>query len=125
MILESEVQTKIKKRLEKSGWLVIKLIQTTLNGIPDLLALRDNEAVFIEVKRPGGKVSPLQTYRIKELKNKQFQVIIAYNSTTDIHHLCQPSSPKQQKNISPTQLVLSQPITPSVPSSRGKSSNPE
>lgn len=124
MILESEVQTKIKKRLEKSGWLVIKLIQTTLNGIPDLLALRDNEAVFIEVKRPGGKVSPLQTYRIKELKNKQFQVIIAY-SPQDIHHLCQPYSPKQQKNIYPTQLVLSQPITPSGQSSRGKSSNPE
>lgn len=124
MISESEVQTKIKKRLEKSGWLVIKLIQTTLNGIPDLLALRDNEAVFIEVKRPGGKVSPLQTYRIEQIKNKQFQVIIAYN-TQDVNHLCQISSQKQQKNISPTPSLLFQQTIPSGQSSRGKNSNPE
>ena len=124
MILEKDIQSAIKKRLEKFGWLVIKLIQTTLNGIPDLLALRDGEAVFIEVKRPGGKVSPLQTYRIKQIKDKQFQVIIAY-STTDIRHLCLPSSVKPQKNISETTSLLSQPTTPSVPSSRGKNTSPE
>lgn len=87
MILEKHIQSEIKIRLEASGWLVIKLIQTTLNGVPDLLALRNNEAVFIEVKRPGAKTSPLQNFRIKQIQEKSFQVIIA-NKTSDISHLC-------------------------------------
>lgn len=119
MILEKDIQAKIKKQLERSGWLVIKLIQTSLNGIPDLLCIRESEAVFIEVKRPGGKVSPLQTYRIGQLKSKHIQVIIAY-STTDTDHLCQISSLKQQKNIQPIISQSSLPITPNDPSYHGK-----
>jgi len=119
MILEKDIQAKIKKQLERSGWLVIKLIQTSLNGIPDLLCIRDGESVFIEVKRPGGKVSPLQTYRIEQLKSKHIQVLIA-QSTKDTDHLCQISSLKQQKNIQPITSQLSLPITPNGPSSRGK-----
>ena len=125
MILEKEIQTKIKKRLEKSGWMVIKLIQTSLNGIPDLLCIREGEAVFIEVKRPGGKVSPLQTYRIGQLKSKHIQVIIAYNHTSDIDHLCQTSFQKPQKNTSPTTSLSFQQTTLNGPSSLGKNTSPE
>ena len=124
MILEKDIQAKIKKQLEKSGWLVIKLIQTSLNGIPDLLCIRDGESVFIEVKRPGGKVSPLQTYRIEQLKSKHIQVLIAY-STKDIDHLCQPSSAKQQKNIQPITSQSSLQITPNDPSYHGKNTKAE
>jgi len=120
MILEKDIQAAIKKRLEKSGWLVIKLIQTSLNGIPDLLCIRDGESVFIEVKRPGGKVSPLQTYRIGQLKSKHIQVLIAFN-TKDIDHLCQSiNTSEQQKNISLTIFQSSQQTTPSGRSSHGK-----
>jgi hypothetical protein len=48
--------------------LVIKLIKTNVNGIPDLLALKEGKAFFIEVKRPNGVLAPLQEYRIKQLK---------------------------------------------------------
>lgn len=99
MILEKDIQADIKKRLEKAGWLVIKLIQTTLNGIPDLICHRDGVTVYIEVKRRGGKVSPLQTYRIKQLESQNITVIIAY-SYQDINHLCLPPSAKQPKNTS-------------------------
>jgi Holliday junction resolvase len=67
---EQQIQTKIIKKLESQGYYVIKLVQTNKPGIPDLIAIpKDSDVEFIEVKRPGGKASPLQLYRIKELNN--------------------------------------------------------
>ena len=60
--------------MTKEGWLCVKLIKTNLNGIPDLLCLRNNEAVFIEVKQPTGTLSEIQKYRIKQLKEQGFNV---------------------------------------------------
>lgn len=75
-MLESARQTKIKKQLEKDGWFVIKLIKTSVNGIPDLMALKNGETIFIEVKQPKGVLSEIQKYRIKELREKGFLVYI-------------------------------------------------
>jgi Holliday junction resolvase len=38
---ESIIQAGVKKYLEKEGWMVIKLIQTSVNGIPDLMASKN------------------------------------------------------------------------------------
>ena len=43
---ESEVQRKITLNLEKRGWIVVKLIKTTMNGIPDLMALKCGKNSF-------------------------------------------------------------------------------
>lgn len=59
---ESTIQTSIIKNLESAGWLVVKLIQTNTNGIPDLMCLKAGQCVFIEVKAPYNKSTPLQTY---------------------------------------------------------------
>lgn len=66
---ESELQTKIKARMEKHGWLVVKLISTNWNGIPDLLCMRKGKAIFLEVKTEQGVVAPLQEHRIKTLNS--------------------------------------------------------
>ena len=50
----------------------IKLIKTNKNGIPDLMCLKDGITMFIEVKRPNGKLSELQKIRIKQLKDLGF-----------------------------------------------------
>ena len=75
-MLESKIQTKIKKKLEAEGWLVIKLIRTSVNGIPDILALKNGRAIFIEVKQPTGKLSEVQKLRIKQLQEQGFEVKI-------------------------------------------------
>jgi Holliday junction resolvase len=75
---EQQIQTKIIKRLEAEGYFVIKLIKTNKNGIPDLLAIRNGIARFIEVKRKGGIVSELQKYRIEELKSFGCQAELSY-----------------------------------------------
>jgi hypothetical protein len=68
-VTEQQIQNKKIKELEAQGYYVIKLITTNRPGIPDLIAIPPNSDVeFIEVKTPIGKVSELQKYRHKELK---------------------------------------------------------
>lgn len=62
------------KKYEREGYIVIKLVLTNQNGIPDLLLLKDGKAVFVEVKRPGSKPRPLQEYRIEQLRKAGFEV---------------------------------------------------
>jgi hypothetical protein len=65
---EQQIQSKRIKELEANGYYVIKLIRTNKNGIPDLIAIPPNsDVLFSEIKRPGGKLSKLQEFRIKEL----------------------------------------------------------
>jgi hypothetical protein len=65
---EQQIQSKRIKELEAKGYYVIKLIRTNKNGIPDLIAIPPNsDVLFSEIKRPGGKLSKLQEFRIKEL----------------------------------------------------------
>tara|TARA_R100001086_G_scaffold246557_2_gene179009 strand:+ start:8574 stop:8813 length:240 start_codon:yes stop_codon:yes gene_type:complete len=67
---EQQIQSKRIKELESEGYYVIKLTTTNKNGIPDLIAIPKNAKVlFVEVKKPKGKLSKLQEYRIKELKD--------------------------------------------------------
>ena len=69
---EQAIQRKLIKQLEANDYYVIKLTVTNKTGIPDLIALKPNEVRFIEVKRPNGKVSKIQEYRIKELRSLGF-----------------------------------------------------
>jgi Holliday junction resolvase len=66
---ESQIQSKKIKELEAQGYYVIKLIKTNKNGIPDLIAIpKNSDVLFIEVKGPNGKTSPLQDFRLEELE---------------------------------------------------------
>ena len=71
-ISEQKIQTKIINQLTKEGWLCVKLIKTNKNGIPDLMCLKDGITMFIEVKKPNGKLSELQKIRIKQLQDLGF-----------------------------------------------------
>lgn len=80
-MLESKIQSKKIKELEKQGYYVIKLVVTNRPGIPDLIAIPPNsDALFIEVKRPDGKPTKLQEYRHKELTDKGIKVEIFYGA---------------------------------------------
>lgn len=64
----SKFQTKVIKEYEKNGYYVINLIKTNKNGIPDLLAIKDGKAIFIECKEKQDTLKELQKFRIDELK---------------------------------------------------------
>ena len=72
-MLEKDIQRKIILMAEAHGWYVVKLIQTNKNGFPDLQLMKNREIIFIEVKRPGKKLEPLQEYRKKEIEKLGFK----------------------------------------------------
>ena len=75
---EQQIQSKRIKQLEAEGYYVIKLIKTNKNGIPDILAIpKDADVLFSEVKKPSGKVSVLQEYRLKELQSYGFRTEVS------------------------------------------------
>jgi Holliday junction resolvase-like predicted endonuclease len=74
-MLESKIQAKKIKQLEEQGYYVIKLLVTNKPGIPDLIAIPPNaEILFVEVKKPDGKLSKLQEFRKKELESHGIRV---------------------------------------------------
>ena len=78
-MLESKVQTKIRKFMESKGWIVVKTIQLSESGYPDLFAFRRSEVLFIEVKREkGGRLSEIQKYRLEMLEAQGFKVIVPH-----------------------------------------------
>ena len=87
MELESKIQSRIISKLREYGYFVTKLSVTSTAGIPDLLAIKDGRAYFIEVKREGNNPSELQLYRIKELQSYGAVAIVAY-SVDDILPIC-------------------------------------
>lgn len=71
---EQQIQAKRIKQLEAEGYYVIKLTKTNKNGIPDVLAIPpDCNVLFSEIKKPKGKLSKLQEYRLKELEKYGFR----------------------------------------------------
>lgn len=85
-MLESEIKRRCREQLEKWGWMVIHLVQTNQNGIPDTLILRKSVAYFIEFKRPGKDPRVLQDYRIRKLQEQGFKTFLV-RSLKDIEPL--------------------------------------
>ena len=85
-LTEQQIQKKIINRLEKEGYLVLKLIKCNKNGYPDLLAVKENDTMFIEVKRPEGKLSELQKARINEMRLKGINVKCWTDYGTDFEY---------------------------------------
>jgi Holliday junction resolvase len=84
---ESELQKKIVDRLNRHGWSCVKLIQTNMNGIPDLMCIRKGTVMFLEVKTETGVVAPLQQKRIDDL-NKHGVFAKVVRSLEDIDIFC-------------------------------------
>tara|TARA_R110000803_G_scaffold78075_4_gene143144 strand:- start:2713 stop:2976 length:264 start_codon:yes stop_codon:yes gene_type:complete len=69
-------QTKLIKKWEKEGYMVVNLIKTNKSGITDLLALKNGTAIFIESKEHGDSVKELQEYRMKQLSSLGFKCYV-------------------------------------------------
>lgn len=75
---EAQWQRKLIEKHEAEGWYVIKLMRANKSGLPDLIMLKPDKVLFIEAKASDGVVSPIQKYRIEELRDKGFTVDVSY-----------------------------------------------
>ena len=75
----SKQQTKLIKHWRSLGYFVINLVKITPTGLPDLIALKPNEVIFIESKEIWDKLSALQIAKIEILKKLKFKVYVNEN----------------------------------------------
>ena len=75
----SKQQTKLIKHWRSLGYFVINLVKITPTGLPDLIALKPNEVIFIESKEVWDKLSALQIAKIEILKKLKFKVYVNEN----------------------------------------------
>lgn len=74
-ILESRIERKRVRLMEAAGWLSLKLNVRGQTGWPDRLFLSPaGHILFVEFKRPGGRLSTRQSHIIKKLRDYGFQV---------------------------------------------------
>jgi hypothetical protein len=83
MLRESEIHNQFAAWLDKYGYGYLHARTdkrtTSKKGDPDFLVARDGRCIFIEVKVPGGKRSPAQLKRAKELEAAGNVVDVAYS----------------------------------------------
>jgi len=76
-MLEKQIEARLKREVEKAGGLALKFISTGTGGVPDRIVLLPGKVVvFVELKVPGKKLSPLQLKRKKQLEALGFAVYV-------------------------------------------------
>lgn len=92
ILTEHDIQNTIRLELTKIGWLTFRvnvgkvktadgrIFDTGLPpGFSDLIAFKDGQTIFIEVKKPGGRPSKNQLNFKKQMEKNGFKSIIAYS----------------------------------------------
>ena len=77
---ETALERWLRVEIERRGGVARKFISPGWAGAPDRLVLMPGgRAWFVEVKRPGGKLQPLQAHRAEELTKLGFRVRVVSN----------------------------------------------
>jgi len=70
---------KIAKFWKDKGYFVINLIRITPIGLPDYIALKPNEVIFIESKETWDRLSELQKIRLEMLNKIGFTCYVNFD----------------------------------------------
>lgn len=72
---EAGIEKRLKNEIEKIGGKALKFVSPGVSGVPDrILLLPHGKMIFVELKAPGKKPSPIQEYRAKEYRALGFDV---------------------------------------------------
>ena len=79
---ERDIEAKFRAICQSLGWMCIKLMQTSVVGIPDRLVITSRGVmVFVELKSPTGKVSAIQAKTHQLLTRHNALVLVGYEPT--------------------------------------------
>ena len=61
-VSENDIKRQVKDYLSLKGYFHFPILQGlgAKKGIPDIIAIKNNRVLFLEIKRPGGKLSEHQ-----------------------------------------------------------------
>jgi hypothetical protein len=88
MTPEGKVVQQINKYLKKHRWFQLNLIETSKPGIPDRLIYKDNRYIWLEIKKPGGRLQPNQEYVIDKMKSLNMEVYVV-SSLEEVKTICE------------------------------------
>lgn len=74
---EKDIEEYLRLGVKKLGGVAFKFTSPGNSGVPDrLIVMPGNRIYFVELKRPGGKTSPLQNRQISRLKDLGCRVLV-------------------------------------------------
>lgn len=77
--LEKDIERKACAWAREQGWIVYKFTSPQRRSVPDRIFLRNGRTVFIEFKRPGGRLTPMQARELRKLQQAGFQAEVAWS----------------------------------------------
>jgi len=79
-MLERDVENRLVRAIKKLGGIAYKFTSPGRRSVPDRLVLMpDGTVTFVEVKRPGGRLTEGQKREIDKLRNLGQNVFIVYD----------------------------------------------
>ena len=74
---EKDIEEYLRLGVKKLGGVAFKFTSPGNSGVPDrLIVMPGNRVYFVELKRPGGRTSPLQDRQISRLKDLGCRVLV-------------------------------------------------
>lgn len=74
---EKDIEEYLRLGVKKLGGVAFKFTSPGNSGVPDrLIVMPGNRIYFVELKRPGGRTSPLQNSQISRLKDLGCRVLV-------------------------------------------------
>lgn len=89
-MLEKRIVANVMAAARKLGWWTYKThgSQFGVAGIPDILAIKDGKAAWMEAKRPGQKPTRIQERRMQELSGFGCPVAVVTSASEAVEFLC-------------------------------------
>lgn len=76
LILENKIEMYLKDEIEKINGKTFKFSSPGNNGVPDRIILHQGNTYFVELKKPGEKLRPLQKAVKKRFNKLGFNVYV-------------------------------------------------
>lgn len=73
-MLESKIEREFRKQIQAIGGKAFKFSSPGNNGVPDRIVLYKGRCYFVELKKPGEDLTPLQKVVHKQFKKLGFEV---------------------------------------------------
>jgi len=74
---EQQIQAQIIKYLKSEGYFCIKVMACTVSGTPDICAIGNGKTIWVEVKKPGGRLSRIQEHVIAQIRALNHKVYVS------------------------------------------------
>jgi hypothetical protein len=77
MLTEKQVEARLRERVKNVGGLALKFVSPGCSGVPDRLVFLPEGRIFlVELKKPGGKLTPLQEKMKKKFEEMGFKFYV-------------------------------------------------